>query len=448
MRQRTTIFNPTDSNDGIIESVNDKQLQLSSIKYPCEDKFTLKAPKLKYIDKLRIQINQIESQKVLYSKYQPGLNIYCKPKVKDGRFSQKDISNELHGFIDQLFDVPTDSWIISMDSLFYHIPETNPSPLMEYIKSLVNNAHNVNLKKPFNVEYIYDNEVITIKLTGQISPHTLISKKTDVNKEIGIFLAEKNISSGDDLVLSGLRVILNNGDVEDEYLQKTLFHVKPRQRRSQGTYKSIIEKNGMHPFLNTTLVSDTPDDEDLLRCKLYYYLNLNRAVFLDKYQVPKSFQTFINFGNSDLELPEYKINEWGNEVLMEVKDVNDIRLPLHSRYQLPNNSSTKNTIEIEDPLLFYGCDVKDSHLLGGSPFDSKLDFGGNYERFFTDDTVFYHIKSETNKLLVEIPHGSGDINIINLITNLAFACGVALIIYKLSKLFTRRSKVSTAKKEQ
>lgn len=449
IRQRTTIFNPTESNDGIIEAVDSSHLQLSSIDYQCEDKFILQTPKFKYIDKLRIQLNQFHSELILFSKYQAGLNIYCKPKIGDEGFNQEEFFNELNQMMTNLFDIPRDGWINSLDTLFYHEPSTGSESFIEYVRKLTGNELNVNLEVLPNIEYVYDGEKVVLKLNGKSLANTTITKNSKFNKEIGLFLIEKGISSEDDIVLSGLRVILNgDDDKNEEYLQKTLFHVKRRQRQSRGTYSSQVKENGMHPFLKTDIHSDIPNDEDLIQCKLYYYLDLNKSFFVDKYQLPKEFTSYVNFGNTDLELPEYKINEWGSEILMEIENNQQISLPLHSRYQLPNNESSIRVTGINDPLIFYGCDVKDSYLLESSPFDNRLDIGGNYERFFTDNTVFYHLLSHENQLQINIPRGNELIKKINFVTNLVFIAGVVLIFYKIVQgIFKRNPSAETKKNE-
>mmetsp|Transcript_40 Transcript_40/g.44 ORF Transcript_40/g.44 Transcript_40/m.44 type:complete len:452 (+) Transcript_40:31-1386(+) len=450
IRQRTTIFNPTESNDGVIESVDSSHLQLSSIDYHCEDKFVLQPPKFKHIEKLRIQLNQFHSQLILFNKYQPGLNIYCKPKVEDEGFNQAEFFDELNQIMSNLFDnIPRDGWINSLDTLFYHVPSIDSNKFIGYIKKLTEDEFNVNLEDRPNVEYIYEGEKTILKLNGKSLASANITNNPKINKEIGLFLIEKGISTEDDIVLSGLRVLLNGDSVEnDEYLQKTLFHVKKRQRQSIGAYESNVEENGMHPFLTTTIHSEEPKDDDLIQCKLYYYLDLSKSVFVDKYQLPKEFTSYANFGNTDLELPEYKISEWGSELLMEIENHQQISLPLHSRYQLPSNESGIRKTNINNPLIFYGCDVKDSYLLEGSPFDNRLDFGGNYERFFTDNTVFYHLLSPESQLNINIPRGNTLINKINNSTNLVFIVGVLLIFFKIVQGFLNRKPIIDSKKNE
>ena len=449
IRQRTTIFNPNESNDGVIEAVDSSHLQLSSIDYQCEDKFILQTPKFKNIDKLRIQLNQFHSELILFSKYQSGLNIYCKPKIEDESFNQDEFFDELNQMMINLFEIPRYGWINSLDSLFYHAPSTDFEKFINYVRMLTGNELNVNLEVLPNIEYVYDGGKVILKLNGKSLANTTINKNSKFNKEIGLFLVEKGISSEDDVVLSGLRVILNgDDDNNEEYLQKTLFHVKRRQRQSKGSYSSQIEENGMHPFLKTSIKPDIPNDEDLIQCKLYYYLNLNKSLFVDKYQIPKEFTPYVNFGNTDLELPEYKINEWGSEILMEIENDQQITLPLHSRYQLPSNGSSIKITDINDPLIFYGCDVKDSYLLESSPFDNRLDVGGNYEKFFTDNTVFYHLLSSESLLQIKIPRGNELINKINYITNLVFIAGVLLIFYKIVQGIFRRNPASESKKNE
>ena len=149
-----------------------------------------------------------------------------------------------------LFDISRDGWINSLDTLFYHEPSTGSESFIEYVRKLTGNELNVNLEVLPNIEYVYDGEKVVLKLNGKSLANTTITKNSKFNKEIGLFLIEKGISSEDDIVLSGLRVILNgDDDKNEEYLQKTLFHVKRRQRQSTGTYSSQVEENGMHPFL-------------------------------------------------------------------------------------------------------------------------------------------------------------------------------------------------------
>lgn len=439
VKQRTTIFNPKDTNDNIIESVDSTHLKLSSIDFHCEDKFTLEAPKFKYIDKLRIQFNQFQSDLVLFNGYQNGLSIYCKPKFEDGEFDKEGFFQELNQTIGRIFKIPNDAWITSLDSLYYHDQNADIGKFISYISTLTENQQNVNLEIEPNIDYYCDGQQITLKLNARTMGSNKISKRLKSDKEIGLFLLEKGISTADDLVLSGLRVILNGDASSEEYLQKTLFHVKPRHRKLSGFYLSLIEANGMHPFLKTDIESEGPQDEDLVQCKLYYYLNLNKSLFADKYQLPREVNSYISFGNSDLELPEYKIKEWGSEILMEIEDSQSLSFPLHSRYQLPNNESSSRTVGINNPLIFYGCDVKDSYLLESSPFNNRLDIGGSYERFFTDNTVFYHLETDSSDLQATIPRAHGLVERTNYITNLAFVIGIALILFKIFKgLFMKK----------
>ena len=74
-------------------------------------------------------------------------------------------------------------------------------------------------------------------------------------------------------------------------------------------------------------------------------MNLNKSLIFDQFQnIPIGSQLIINNGNKNLELPEYKINQWGNELLFEFEFDNDndiphhINLTVHSRYQLPQNN--------------------------------------------------------------------------------------------------------------
>ena len=141
-----------------------------------------------------------------------------------------------------------------------------------------------------------------------------------------------------------------------------------------------------------------------------------------------------------MELPEYKISEWGNEVLLEFDNItNEVNLTLHSRYQLPENANEKTdtTIINTPPTIFIGCNVKEGNLLGKSPFDTKSNIGGNYEVYFTEDTVFYHLLDQSkDTLTIDIPHGVTTFDRINSITILGLLIGILFIVYSIfSKLF-------------
>lgn len=53
-----------------------------------------------------------------------------------------------------------------------------------------------------------------------------------------------------------------------------------------------------------------------------------------------------------------------------------------------------------------GCNVKEGNLLDKSPFDTKRDvkIGGNYEIYFTEDTVFIIYRIPTIPAIPVVQH--------------------------------------------
>lgn len=110
-----------------------------------------------------------------------------------------------------------------------------------------------------------------------------------------------------------------------------MFHLKPRHRYLPGSISSSIIPQGLHPILATTISTENGltstinyeivgIDADVEACNSYYYLNLNKSLIFDKYQnIPLNSTLLINNGVSNLELPEYKISQWGSELLFEIK---------------------------------------------------------------------------------------------------------------------------------
>lgn len=437
MRQRTTIFNPFSSHDGIVQNANKTNFQLSSVNgfpFVVENKFTT-TPNTTYpaIKQFRIQnkFNNSPSKDPIFQfDYSPGLNIYAipEPNVDEHDFWQQvgNLTTELLNIT-----IPSETWIKNLNSFYYY--DLEPISL-----------HNFSLHENSDYDYTFTNEKVTIRELLTDVDNLNFNSDPNIFKEVGLFLVDDKISSPDDLNLVGLRVVLDDAD-EDQNIHKTMFHIKPRHRYS-GEVNSKIVSKGLHPILNTKLDASIPEEFDIQECKLYYYLNVNKSLIFDEFQnVPLGSQLVINNGNKNLELPEYKINEWGNEVLLEFDNItNEVNLTLHSRYQLPENANEEidTTIINASPEVFIGCNVKEDHLLNKSPFDSKSTIGGNYEIYFTEDTVFYHLLDQRdNALAIEIPHGTTTFDRINSITMLGLLIGILFIVYSIiTKVFTPKVK--------
>ncbi|RCK58249.1 Protein PBN1 [Candida viswanathii] len=437
MRQRTTIFNPYTSHDGIVTNANKTNFQLSSIKgYPfvVENKFTTR-PATEYpaIKLLRIQTKfdkTPSNDPVFQFDFTPGVNIYAVPEAN---VDEQAFWEQVGKLTTQVLKttIPRESWIQTLNSFYFY--DLNPLAL-----------HNFKLHEHSNYDYTFTNDKVTVREFLTDVENLNCDSDPELFKEVGLFLIDDKISSPDDLNLVGLRVVLDEAD-DDQNIHKTMFHIKPRHRYL-GEAASKIIPQGLHPILNTKIDVALPEEFDVQECKLYYYLNVNKSLIFDEFQnVPDGAQLVINNGNKNLELPEYKINEWGNEVLFEFDDIiPEVNLTLHSRYQLPENAKEEKdtTIINSSPEIFIGCNVKEANLLNKSPFDTKSTIGGNYEVYFTEDTVFYHLLDQSDdRLTVGIPHGTTTFDRVNSITIISLVLGVLFILYSIiTRLFTPKVK--------
>lgn len=450
-RHRITIYNPLNTNDDLIESVNSTHLLLNSTtlkkgEFVREDKITVRGythPQLGLIKSIRIHVNDINRPlcPVFGYNYQTGLNVYVTPTLDVSNDAVKEeFYRQVSAFLKEIFGVAvsSDQFVISVNALYYHsatVPRITSFP--------------VDLPQDWaNVDLTYDGleEKLIVKSTSSISAFSATS--VDSSIEVGLFKIDDNISSADDLVLTGIRVLLEPHQAEKS-LHKTLFHVKPRHRYLESQAETTVRPSGLHPVVETRFSQVVePSDVDVDECKLYYYINLNRSLFVDKYQLGPDFQLVGLFGNSDLELPEYKIADWGTEVLLEAVGLKDLDLTLHSRYQLPQTSESTD-VTLEKPIVFYACNVaEDEYLLVNSPFDNKGAIGGSYENFFTNDTVFYHFQLDQDNTLVNIPNGHTSLDRVNSITFGALGLGIVFLMYKLATVFLSGTKVKTATKEK
>lgn len=445
MRHRVTFIHSLTPEEQVVETLDEKHVTLSEgFNVAREDRYTFTAPDYKNVRALRVHINKgyeasTESLPFSYS-YQIGLHFYVRPVAITSLEEREEFYTNSARLISDYFGVKPESqtWIPSLGTLYVHVQE----PLNMSFTTV--NEELSELKDDWTcLDYHTSDNTASLKLFyPEARERTVnVTNCTDFT-EVGIFSVDQQ-SARDDLVLSGARVVFNDAPDVD-LVQKTLFHVKPRHRMTEEM--SIeYQKNGLHPVLSFGEAPQHPVDEDIKGCILYSYFTLGKSIFLDPYQIPLGFNVLANYGTKDLELPEYAVKQWGNEILVEHNNTGafPFDLTLHTRYQLPSESSHKSVL-LEKPVVFYACEGQvDSYLLNNSPFDNKKSPGCSFEKFFTDDTIFYHVL-QRGAFTVDIPSPSQDFKIVNITTFTALLLGVSIIIYK---LFGRNLKVPKDKKE-
>ncbi|CAI5760673.1 unnamed protein product [Candida verbasci] len=458
MRQRITIYNPNSNNNDIIKKLDKKNLELAlnegQLPFIIENKYTIPNPSLKLdkIAKFRIHsvFNNIPNPLFPFNQAH-GISIYMSPTKLSSQADIDEFYTESNLLIEELLGIKTTSknWINSVNSIFYY--DSTPKDLKFNYKLFGNVPSSSNS----NFDLLFDGEKLTLRQLFN-SIDLQFNKDSSDYKEIGVFAIDESISdTKDDLVLNGFRVIFDplSDETENEgMLHKTMFHIKPRHRYLNKSIESTIKPNGLHPILSTKLQESKIIESDIKECKLYYYINLNKSLIFDPFQsIPQGANLTLNNGEKNLELPEYKINNWGNEILFEFENYNktEIDFTLHSRYQLPNNETTSTEVFQSHPKVFIGCNVDEFELLSKSPFDTKGSIGGNYENYFTNDTVFYHFeKSSSDNLKIDIPHGTSNFENVNFITTVSIIFGIVIIVIPIFKKLFNTPRTTVAKKNE
>lgn len=198
--------------------------------------------------------------------------------------------------------------------------------------------------------------------------------------------------------LSGL--IRKVGHNEEEEYKQVLVAVSLLSRYSHNSsFTGGFEQPlGLHPRHKLTLSGVRAPN--LPSCKLFAKYNIPRSLFLDKYQLqdleretpstPASGKLIGVWGETDLEAPVWEVHSWGSEAVVQIyppdtsgQDFN-FTLPMHSRYEVPQEGDTKVDHAMPLPFVFWACANIQDPLAGEYPAVA-------YESLFPPNTVFYRI---------------------------------------------------------
>lgn len=449
MRRRVTFVHSKDAGLEVKELLDTRLEFEQPVLGSLEEKFSSEhgLPESSQIKTIRVHINRerpddktpnLEKSVFAYP-YQIGLHIYVEPQLEAGT-TPDEFFNEVNSHLKKQLgiQIAAERWIKSLNAFYYHsidIPRVNAP----------DGAALINHYDALDYYSASDSAVTKLYKSGVKLKSYDVSSSTDFC-EVGVFTVEDH-SSRDDLILSGVRVLLNDKDTDSKQMvQRTVFHTKPRHRYLNSIDNSGISKsrvniipNGLHPILSIESIPAPPTDRDIDLCQLFSYLTLQKSVFVDRYQVPDQVKVLAHYGTKDLELPEYSVDQWGTELLLQIDDLESllVNLTLHSRYQLPQPIGDTVSTLVDSAVLFYACDATvDANILTDSAFDNRRPVGGSFERFFTDDSIFYHL-SERQSLEVDIPTLTGNSAFINLSTMLALLAGLLMV---LTSVFLRPKK--------
>ncbi|KAI9721459.1 MAG: hypothetical protein M1812_002221 [Candelaria pacifica] len=217
--------------------------------------------------------------------------------------------------------------------------------------------------------------------------------------EIGILANEKPLES-EELNLGGFLTVVG----EDEKPSPTLFAFPSRHHplRHSSYAVSFIEPTGLHPSLRMSFPQDSSIPGPTQgSCALHAYLTLPSYVFIDKYQLSDSlFLASKNLkairsisGETDLEAPDWAVQKWGSNLLVELSPPSEIKagweadIPLHLRY-LPPASGGITEVHVPWPVVFWACRAEEGLKMNVNPFD-RVNLG--YDGLFGPRTMFYHV---------------------------------------------------------
>lgn len=433
MRHRVTFVHSQQS-DNVVKSITPTTVEIDpSVSVAREDKLTFTTQEYSHIQSLRVQVvkpfEATDMTRPFGYLYQPGLHVYVIPRAVQKVNERDAFFTQVTQAMQEIFGIDMDSnrMILSLNSFYYHTSEIPDMP-----KAMAKWSNKAGSSWDA-LDYLLSDGTAVLKTLEAALDRLVVNEDKDYT-EVGVFGLEKH-STTDDIILTGIRAILNDeggGTDTKDFVHKTMFHIKPRHRTTDQLVDPKFKSNGLHPVFVFDHAPQKPHDEDVTNCKLYCYLTLDNAVFVDRYQIPEPMSILASYGPDNLELPSYSIKGWGNEVLMELANAEyPFDFTLHSRYQLPSPNDLQTHIKIDKPYLFYGCEAgSDAFLLNNSPFDNKRKIGGTFEKFFTDDTIFYQA-GERGVAEVSIPHAAGTPMYANVVTSVAIFLGLWMVVSKL-----------------
>lgn len=230
------------------------------------------------------------------------------------------------------------------------------------------------------------------------------------SQEVGIFFVDEKLTNIDNISLSGVRIKSHQGIFDSP--KKTEFQIIPQNRfLPLSATTEIVQPAGMHPVLRvkTSSVVNSPlktiesgMEKDL--CKLYYMSSIPKDFFIDRYQFQSQRAAILHlYGETNLELPTYKIDQWGSFSIFQINATNmtDFEIPLHLRYPKPGESEYANII-LPAGELFWSCEIseKDAEVMHKNPFNS---ISPSIKSVLGHSNALYHFQTSQRFLELAVP---------------------------------------------
>ncbi|KAF8136100.1 PIG-X [Boletus edulis] len=120
-------------------------------------------------------------------------------------------------------------------------------------------------------------------------------------------------------------------------------------------------QHGFHSTLSTIFALDPP----LPDCSFFTLYTLPQTIIIDRHELMDRRLSFEFWGESNLELPVFALNQTANSLLLIMPLCCDI--PVHARYGEPGTHPL--VITIPSPTFFWGCPLSAS--VSSSVFSSE-----------------------------------------------------------------------------
>jgi hypothetical protein len=232
---------------------------------------------------------------------------------------------------------------------------------------------------------------------------TLIRTPASGTFEIGVLHHEPN-PDPEDIGFGGFLTVLGQDSVPKATRFQTPTRHYPLPPTSPLTYTTSLRRpTGLHPVLTLTFPAAhlAPPESS---CKLHTHLTLPSYLFIDRYQFQDPlFLAAHNLaqlrslaGATDLEAPDWVVQEWGSSALFELSSPEshsgdgdwNVTIPLHTRY-LPSSPTSHSRVPVPHPLVFWACRADAGAKMSANPFD-RTNLG--YEALFGVKTRFMHVE--------------------------------------------------------
>jgi hypothetical protein len=122
---------------------------------------------------------------------------------------------------------------------------------------------------------------------------------------------------------------------------------------------SLQPHRGFHSTLSTILALDPPDSD----CSFFVLYTFPQTIIIDRYELIDRRLSFEFWGESNLELPVFALNQTANSLLLINATPTDaplkqatVDVPVHARYGEPGiTQASSQSITISSPTCFWAC---------------------------------------------------------------------------------------------